>query len=431
MSNVIVTGFALFAMFFGAGNLIFPPMLGRAAGPEYVFSIVGFIAAGVGLPLMGILAVARKNGGIEDISRPLGGFVSKAITIVIMLTLGPLLTTPRTCATTYEIAIAPNFPWANSWAFSVIYFGIVLAFVLNPLSVVDRVGKILTPALFLSVLLLIFKGIIKPLAAHTVASDPDPFVNSFNQGYQTMDMLAATIFGIILLKDMMGKGIVDKRSQMITIIKAGLIAAAGLGIIYGGLIYLGSTSSLIVGTIRHTDLLYAIAKDLFGATGKVVLGVATFLACLTTAIGLIAVCGEYFDKLTGGRFKYKTACIVFSAISVIFANAGVEVIIKVAAPLLMTIYPTVIVMVVLAIIGKMANVRLIWIAAVSGAFVAGLVDSFYLAGIERQFCDHILGHIPLGRLGLGWIMPALILGLAAAAVHFVGRSLTCPSKSGR
>ena len=159
---IVVLGFALFAMFFGAGNLIFPPTLGRLAGTDFGYAMVGFILTGVGLPLLGIIAVAKSEGGIDHIARRVDPRFAKALSVIVMLAIGPLLAIPRTCATTFELGIEPLAPWMGSWMFSVLYFGGVLFFALNPLSVIDRIGKILTPLLLTALLIIIVTGIVYP-----------------------------------------------------------------------------------------------------------------------------------------------------------------------------------------------------------------------------------------------------------------------------
>jgi len=239
---IVVLGFALFAMFFGAGNLIFPPTLGRLAGPEFWYTMFGFILTGVGLPLMGVIAVAKSEGGIDHIARRVDPYFATALTIIIMLAIGPLLAIPRTCATTFELGIKPLLPWLGSWPFSFLYFGAVLFFALNPLSVIDRIGKFLTPLLLTALTLIIVVGIVHPIGPITAKEIVHPFGKGFVEGYQTMDLMASVIFGIIILNEVRSKGLFERRKQLKVIVFAGVVAAAGLAIIYGGLVFLGATT---------------------------------------------------------------------------------------------------------------------------------------------------------------------------------------------
>lgn len=407
--HVIVLGFALFAMFFGAGNLIFPPYLGRLFGEAYPWSAIGFLLTAVGLPLMGVLSVARAEGGIDHMARRVDPRIAKVLSVVIMLAIGPLFAIPRTAATTYELGIAPNLP-IGSWLFSALYFGAVLFFALNPLSVVDRIGKYLTPALILSLLALIVKGIVDPIAAPVVTGLGRPFGHSVVEGYQTMDLMAAAIFGIIILNELRSKGIFEKRTQIRSIVSAGLIAAGGLAVIYTGLLYLGATMSGVPGEMGRTQLLHTIASSLAGGTGAALLGVAVSMACLTTAIGLTVVCGEYFNKLTRGRMNYKAVCIVVAAVSLVLSNIGVAQIITLAVPPLVALYPVVMVLVILTLIGKPLENRNIWRGAVAGAFVAGVIDAIRATGLGGEELTAISTYIPLSEQGLFWLIPAVVLG---------------------
>lgn len=411
---ILTLGFALFAIFFGAGNLIFPPTLGRMAGDRYVLSTLGFLLTGVGLPLMGILSVAKAEGGIEQIASRVDSRVAKILTIVIMLAIGPLLAIPRTCATTYELGILPSLPFIGSWTFSFIYFAVVLFFALNPLSVVDRIGKILTPVLLASLAFLIFKGIADPISVPVSTPLEHPFGKGFVEGYQTMDLLAATIFGMIILNEIRSKGIFNKAQQVSSIVKAGLIAASCLALVYCGLFYLGATTSGLFDDISRTKLLSTMATRLMGNNGNIVLGIAVSMACLTTAIGIIVVCGQFFNKISYGKLNYKMVCVVVAAISFVLANAGVEMIVRIAVPPLVALYPMVMVMVILTLLGERLGRRNIWRGAVIGAFAVGLMDAIRGMGLDFTMLNTVYEKIPFTAQGLGWVVPAFVLGALGA-----------------
>ena len=415
--TVVVLGFALFAMFFGAGNLIFPPTLGRIFGDQFAWSTLGFLLTGVGLPLMGVLSVAWAEGGIDHLARKVDPRLAKVLSIIIILIIGPLFAIPRTCATTFELGIVPNIPWLGSWPFSFIYFGAVLFFALNPLSVVDRIGKILTPLLLTALVIMIAKGVFDPIALPAAASQPHAFGASLVEGYQTMDLLAATIFGIIILNELRSKGIFEKRQLTKSIVVAGLIAAAGLAIVYAGLLYLGATTSSLPGELTRTALLHTIARDLLGPKGCMVLGVAVSMACLTTAIGLTVVCGEYFNKLAYGRLNYKAVCIVVAGISLVLSNIGVESIVKLAVPPLVALYPVVMSLVILCLMGEWLANRNIWRGVVIGAFLVGIVEALRAMGVDAYALELVYGHLPLTEHGVGWLLPSVIFGGVGALIR--------------
>lgn len=402
-------------MFFGAGNLIFPPTLGRITGDEFPFSGLGFLLTGVGLPLLGIVAVAKAEGGIDHIARRVDHRFSKALAVIIMLAIGPLFAIPRTCATTYEIAILPNAPEIGSWLFSAAFFAVVLYFALNPLTVVDRIGKILTPILMASLIILILKGIFDPIASPVSTAISHPFGKGLIEGYLTMDMIGATILGIVILTEVRSKGIFEKEIQIGIIVRAGLISAGCLALVYVGLNYLGATTSALPETFTRTELLVFIAKYLFGGGGGLILGVVVSAACLTTAIALTVVCGEYFNKFSYGRLNYRAVCVVVAIASLVLSNAGVEMIVKLAVPILVALYPAVMAIVVLCVAGRFVENRNIWRGAVAGSLIVGIVDALHISGVRPYAIEWIHESLPFGKLGLGWLVPAVALGAIGAA----------------
>lgn len=397
-------------MFFGAGNLIFPPSLGRLAGADFWPAMVGFVLTGVGLPFLGIIAVAKSEGGIDHIARRVDPHFAKVLSIILMLAIGPLLAIPRTCATSYELGIEPLAPWMGSWMFSFLYFGAVLFFALNPLSVIDRIGKILTPLLLTALLTIIVVGIVHPMGSVLPSKEPHMFGKGFVEGYQTMDLIGAVIFGIIVLNDVRSKGILIRRKQLKAIVFAGVIAAIGLAVVYGGLVYLGATTGGLSQGFSRTQLVSYMASAVLGNWGSVALSVAVSMACLTTAIALTVMCGEYFNKLSAGRLNYKAICIIVALVSLVFSNAGVEQIIKIAVPPLVALYPVVMVLVLLSITGSWRGNRNAWRGAVLGAFIVGFVEALRAMKIPTPTGEWIYDILPFTEHGLAWVVPALVLG---------------------
>lgn len=408
--DVLVVGFALFAMFFGAGNLIFPPSLGQQSGVEVLSSVTGFLLTGVGLPLVGIIAVAKFGGDLEG----LGARVSKkfgiVITIIVTLAIGPFLAIPRTSATTFEMGILPFFPNMNSIVFSIIFFIIVLLFSLNPSSIIDNIGKILTPILFVTLLIIIIKGIVSPVGQMGVNQLDGPFGSGFREGYQTMDALAATIFGAIIVSSIKAKGYTETKEITNLTIKAGMVAIIGLGSIYGGLAYLGATASHFPMDLSRTQLIMGITDEILGMTGQVLLGIAVGLACLTTAIGLTASTGNFFSKLSKGKVSYKLVCIMTAIISMVISNAGVDRIASLAVPLLVVIYPVVIALVLITFLNKYITHKIVYSGVVYTALVVSIIDAFASFNIEILGASRLLAIIPLADQGFAWLVPTVVVG---------------------
>ena len=424
-NDVIWVGLALFAMFFGAGNLIFPPFLGFLAGGKWSIALVGFLITGIGMPLMGIMASARAGGSVEYLAERVSPWFGRLLSLVIILAIGPLLAIPRTAATTFEMGVRPNLPSVTPAISSLVFFGITLYFALNRKKVVDKIGKILTPFLLLTLALIILKGIFRPLGEAVGGTLTNAFGSGFREGYQTMDTLASVVFAEIIIATMIFKGYRQISDQVKMTSLAGVIAATGLGLVYGGLAYLGATAvSLFPGDVERTNLLIGIAQNLLGNGGKVALGLAVSLACLTTSIGLTATVGDYFSNLTWGKLRYKAVCVATCVFSAVFATVGVTTIVRVAVPLLVTVYPIAIVLILLTMMGRLVKHRAIYAGAVAGAFSTSLFDALTSAGVPIEAMNRWISLIPFAKSGFPWILPALtgvVVGLILAKAGIGGR----------
>ena len=417
-NDVILVGFALFAMFFGAGNLIFPPFMGFMAGTHWAAALVGFLITGIGMPLLGIMASARAGGTVEKLADIVGSKFSRVLSIVILLAIGPLLAIPRTAATTFELGVRPNFEGAPAWASSIVFFTITLFFALNKSAVIDRIAKFLTPFLVFTLALIILKGIFNPMGPVQDTGYTNAFGNGFREGYQTMDALASLVFAEIIIVTLIFKGYKSVSDQVRMTSMAGGIAATGLGLVYGGLMYLGATSSsLFPADVERTDLLIGIAQGVLGGAGSVALGVAVSMACLTTSIGLTATVGDYFSTLLGGKISYKTICIATVVFSAVFATVGVTTIVRVAVPLLVMVYPVAIILILLTMVG--VTNKGIYRGAVFGAMATSVFDALSAAGLSITSVTNVLQMIPLAKMGFTWIIPAVVGGIIGAVLFAI------------
>lgn len=414
--EVLFTGLALLAMFFGAGNLIFPPFLGQQAGQHLWLAMFGFIVTGVGLPLMGVMAVAKAGGDLEYLANRVHPLFSKIITTIVVLSIGPLLAIPRTAATTYEVAVVPFIGKASGLSLvvtSAIFFTVVLLFVLRGSKIVDDIGKILTPLLIIFLAIVIIKGIFAPQGSIGVAQFEAPFSKGFLEGYNTMDALASVIFGMVIVNSLQDKGIKDKKVIEKATIWAGIIAAIGLSTIYLGLAYIGATTGSSFTGDNPGQMLSFITTTLLGSFGKTVIALAMALACLTTAIGLVACSGNFFSRLSNYRISYNTVCIITVLVSLLLANMGLAKILEVSVPLLVTVYPVIIVLVILALCHNLfKGNRMVYVASIIGTSVivlTGLVEMIATKiGTEVQVITNLMAMIPWHDQGLGWVMPALL-----------------------
>lgn len=414
--DALVVGFALFAMFFGAGNIIFPPYVGLAAGPEWFSGFLCYYMADVGLALVAILAMLRAHSidRVEGIMYRLGNVPAKVMMAAIVICLGPLLAVPRTCATTFSMAVAPfTGPEASIWIqvfFSVVFFAVSFACSIKESKLVDIVGRYLTPLLVLGLLFMIIKGALTPIGPISATPQIDNVTwMSISSGYQTLDVLAALVFGLIVVNALKAKGYSNPKLKFISVGIASLIAGLLLLIVYGGLCYLGATvSTMYPENINKGELVIAISNHIFGGTGAIILSVVVGLACITTAVALIGATGTFFNTLTRGKCSYTgvvTAVCVFSAL---FANVGLDNIIAIAAPILVFIYPGALVVIVLSLFDSQIKNDNIFRFAASGALLVSFCE---VLGKYYPETFAFIKSLPFQEPGFGWVVPAVICGV--------------------
>ena len=405
----LIIGLALFAMFFGAGNLIFPPSIGISAGDDWISAMLGFFLTGIGMPLLGIIAITKAGGTLENFASKISSNFGKIFGIIIIVILGPLLGVPRTGATTYEMGISPIFENVSPILVSIIFFSLTLFLTIKPTGIIDRIGKLLTPILLIMLSIIIYKGVTMPIGTPINSASINTFANGFTEGYQTMDALGAIIFGGIIFNSLLEKGYKDKKSQLKVTLKAGLISSIGLVLVYGGLLYLGATaSSVFESDITKTNLTISIVASILGEMGKVVLGICVSAACLTTSVGLIATFGNFFSDITKGKLSYKASVIIATIISALIANLGVENIVAFSEPILAVIYPVAIILIVLNLFDDFIKNKVIYIGAVYGTLLVSIMDGLKSLGVNSPIFDNIINILPFWDKGFGWLVPAII-----------------------
>lgn len=417
--DIVLTGFALFAMLFGAGNLIFPPTVGYIVGDNWKLAAFGFFITGIGFPLIGIIASGFAGTELDHFSDRVSPMFSRVFNTALILAIGPFLAIPRTGATAFEVMMTPYVGMGNStvkFIFLLIYFGIVLLFSLRESAVIDRIGKILTPILLIVLAIIIFKGVTTPIGELISTGTENNFRFGFYNGYQTMDTLAAIIFASIILKTINGKNKnLERKDQLIFLLKASAIAVVGLAIVYGGLLYIGATSTSVLENKGTTQLLNTIVEKLLGKSGNLLLGVCVAGACLTTAIGLTATVGDYFSSIF--NTKYEKIVVVNILVSLIFANFGVDLIVKIAAPILTFIYPIAIVLIVLNFFKKYFDDRGIFIGCVIGAGFIGGIETLQMLGYCPATLYSFYLKLPFQDYGLAWLIPSAVVGGLFRAVE--------------
>ncbi|MCF6094936.1 branched-chain amino acid transport system II carrier protein [Microaerobacter geothermalis] len=419
-------GLMMFALFLGAGNMIFPPMMGLQAGNDVWTAVIGFLITGVGLPLMGVAAVALAGGGLQDLASRVDKTFGVIFTVAAFLAIGPLLAIPRTSAVAYEIGVVSFLPdsFQSSsmiFIFSFTFFALTYWLALNPSKLVDRFGKFMTPVLLTVITILFIKGVSSPLASVGESQFTNPLSRGFLDGYNTMDAIASLIFGLLVIARIRERGVTDKRAITKLTIKAGVIAAAGLSFFYVGLAYLGSTSGQALGPVENGgQLLAGISQQLLGTFGLGLLSVAIFFATLTTSVGLVSSTGEYFTDLFKKKIPYPVMIGIITAFSFVIANTGLTTILKISVPILVAIYPVAIVIILLTLAQNLFGAHtIIYKGGVIGAGIISLMDGVKAAGFNLSAIDNVLSQIPLMGIlmgqGLGWIIPSAI-GIICGAI---------------
>ena len=424
--DLLALGFMTFALFLGAGNIIFPPSAGMAAGEQIWSAAFGFLLTGVGLPLLTVVALARVGGGMDRLTAPLGRKAGVLLAVVVYLAIGPLFATPRTAVVSFEMGIAP-FTGQSALAlfsYTLAFFGAALFLVLNPGQLVNRVGKFITPVLLAALLVLGGAALFAPageIGATAESYRATPLLKGFLEGYLTMDTLGALVFGIVIATAIRDRGVTDPALVTRYSMIAGLIAAIGLSLVYVALFYLGATSQGIAGEAQNgVQILTTYVQHTFGTTGSLLLAVVITLACLTTAVGLTTACGEFFSSLL--PVSYRAVVVTFTLFSLLVANQGLTQLISVSVPVLVGLYPLAIMLVALSLLDRLwLCAPRVFVPVMAVTLIFGVVDGLAAAGLDGLVPAFFLS-LPLAAQSMGWLVPVLLtLAIAAAADRTLGR----------
>lgn len=411
----ILIGITLFSMFFGAGNLIFPPFLGAEAGKQTIPAFIGFLLSAVCLPVLGVIAVT-KSGGINNIASKVHPKFAFVFIMILYLSIGPCLAIPRTASTSFSMAVTPFWGGDKIWLIQIIYtviFFVATSLVaLHPEKLTEFLGKRLTPILLTLILVLFIGSIIRPAGDFADAKNSyanNAPVGGFLYGYQTMDTLAALNFGMIVAMNVREKGIKKDKSVMYETINAGWIAGLLLFVVYGMLAFVGAVSSDKFSNVADgTETLTNMVSFLFGKGGSILLAVLFVIACFNTCVGLLSCCGKYFNEIFP-KVSYKSWVFIFAAFSMVVSNVGLNAILKFSVPLLNTIYPIAILLIILSCLEKfISDYRGIYVLSVTLCGAVSVISVLDQQGIVIPFITEYAHYIPGYDLGFGWVLPTII-----------------------
>lgn len=425
--DILALGFMTFALFVGAGNIIFPPFIGLQAGQDVWLAVIGFLITGVTLPVVTIIAMAKVGGSMALLSQPIGKVAGIILTVVCYLAIGPLFAGPRTATVSFEIGILPfleNTHYANYegyalFFYSLIYFLIVIVISLYPGRLLDTVGHVLAPLKILALAILGIAAFIYPagnIGVATEAYQNASFSQGFVNGYLTMDTLASLAFGIVIINAIRSRGIEDTRLITRYAIIAGIIAGVGLALVYISLFKLGSNSPAIAsGASNGAVILHAYVNHTFGEFGAIFLGILIGIACLVTAIGVTTACGAYFSTLL--PIPYRAVILIIATFSFVISNVGLTELIKISAPVLIAIYPPCIVLVMLNFVKKIwQSPHYVFMPVILVSLLFGIVDGLKNTDIA---IPSWFSHLPLADKSLAWLIPSLAVLILATVVEKV------------
>ncbi len=405
--HLFIVAFALFSLFFGAGNLILPPQLGFKAGDYWGWVTLGFALSAVVIPIFGILAHARLQGTLFDIAKK----VSPAFSLVycyLIYAISLALPAPRTASVTHEMGIAPLFS-TSSWWTSTVYFAFVFAFVINRSKIMDIIGKFLTPAILLILIAIISTALFSYEFSFGPSTFPHPFSHGILEGYQTFDAIGAVVVGgVIIISVNLEHGHLDYAQKRKLIGNAGILAGMGLFLVYAGLIFTGALMhGAFAPETSRTALLSGISLNTLGNAATLFLSVLVSLACFTTAVGIVTGAADFIKGQFGNsQHAYMLTVALGCVLGVVMGQFNVGYIIAVALPALMFIYPVTIVLILLNLLPeKLASKRVFrWVVGITLLF--SVPDFFNSLGWGDTITG-ISGWIPLSKFQMGWLVPAL------------------------
>ncbi|WP_311516427.1 branched-chain amino acid transport system II carrier protein [uncultured Anaerococcus sp.] len=424
--EILLVGSLLFGLFFGAGNLIFPLELGYGSGGNILPVSIGFILSAVGLPILGVVSASLTDSdNLFELSRPGGTFFAYAFTIILYLAIGPGFAIPRTANVSFEVGFAGPYNIDKTiglLVFSVVFFILVLVFSVKRAKLIDTIGKYMTPIFILLLSVLIVFSIIKPMAGLGTGYMQEKYVNNpfakgIIDGYNTMDAPASLAFAIIIISAVKQLGVKNEKNIAKETLKAGLVCLVAMSIIYGFLAFIGNTSSgILKGENNGAVILSKVSYHYLGKFGYIMLTFIVFLACLKTAIGLVSAASEMFERLLPFRITYKVYCYIFSALSFLVANLGLDTIIKLSLPILLFLYPIAIVLITSSILSIFIGRReLVYKSMLLFTAIGSLADLFKNLPLElstrpivRTWISISERYLPGAKIGFSWIAPALI-----------------------
>ena len=424
--KTLLLSFTLFSLFFGAGNLIFPPLLGQQSGNHAVWAFIGFLITAVILPILGVIVVG-KFGGLTNLGNKVGVKFSFIFTLLIYLSIGPGLGIPRAGSVPFEMAVFPYLPEGTNFKlwmaiYTLIFFSIVLWLCLNPGKLVKRIGTFLTPSLLTLIVVMFVTFLFK---GNKGVGDPNelysslPFLQGFVDGYQTMDTIAALNFGLVIVLTLNSFGVKEDNGIMKNTIISGIIAGTILTLVYLMLTIIGScTSGIYPSDPNGAIILRRTMFELLGGFGAFLLAAIFTLACLTTCIGLTNSISSFFNRKFS-KVSYTKWVIIITVVSFLICNLGLNMILSISIPILNAIYPVSIVLIILGLCDKfIKNNKYIYKLCIYSTTVISVIYAIDQL-VNLGFVSNLLSYIPLYDKGFGWVIVCVIMLLVSILINYI------------
>ena len=406
--EIWISGFALFSLFFGAGNLILPTSLGVKSGSNWWIVLFGFAVTAVVIPILSIFAHAKLQGTLYDFGKKVSPIFSTVFCFLIYA-IAIAIPGPRTAAVTHEMIVQPFFD-VSPLLTSTIYFGLVFIFVINRSKIIDVLGKFLTPIIVIILLIIIILAIISSPKTNLLPTIKNPFADGILEGYQTFDAIAGVVVGAVMIVSLNFGNLhtFDEKKQVIS--KSGLIAGVGLLLIYGGLIFSGFLfSATFPENATRIDILTSLSLQTLGGFGRIFLSVLVALACFTTAVGVVTGTADYIKGICKNSQKaFVITAVICSIIGILVGSFQVDFIIILAVPALMFLYPITIVLILLNVIPDKFGSKIVFRAVVFTTFLFSIPD-FLGFIIDEKYLVTIKNIIPLANNNMGWVLPSLLV----------------------
>ncbi len=416
VSVIVLISGAMFSSHFGVGDLIFPPILGRDTGTGWLTASLGYMIINSLGVWLAYLACAHQNQSLGKLaSRTFGHALGSVYTAIpILITVFFIL--PRVASATHEMAVLPLFPAAPLWLTLAVFFLLSFYIAFTRATVIDKLGKLLAPALILFVILLVGKGIASPLAQPVSPGSETALKDGMLNAYNTMNAIAALLFGGWVLHELEMREIGTREGKDRNLNVIGLGTAVLLGITSTVLVYLGATSGAAYPEASIGVLSTDIARGLLGNAGLISFAVIMALSCLSTSAAITSMAGDMFQEMSGGRLQYRVTVVAATVIGFTLGLVGLSRIVKYTVPWLVLIYPSIIVLILSALTYRFDRIRRAVTVGMVAALVFGLGDMLSFYGLKTNPISTFAGALPLGSQGLGWILPTAIVMLVA---HFL------------